>query len=295
MTTSRHVTVSNWQNDALRSADDQVATEVPIALTYNRLSHVVMMATPADLEDFALGFSLTEGIVGSPADLLTTAVLPREGGIEVAMTIAEPWFDRLATLRRNLTGRTGCGLCGAERIEQALRYPDPVRDTVRVSHSALQVALSAIQARQPLQAITGATHGAAWCALDGSILALREDVGRHNALDKLIGSLARQADFPTRGSDSTRGFDPSRGFVLVSSRASYEMVFKAAAVGMEMVVAVSAPTTLAIEFAERCGVTLVGFARPGRHNVYTFPKRILTIGSGGAFNDGVEEGRDSSG
>lgn len=289
MTTSRRVTVSNWQNEAVRTADDQIAAEVPVALTYNRLSHVVMMATPADLEDFALGFSLTEGIIGTPADLLATAVLPREGGIEVAMTITEPWFDRLATQRRNLTGRTGCGLCGAERIEQALRYPAPVRDSVRVTHAALQAALSAIQARQPLQAITGATHGAAWCALDGTILALREDVGRHNALDKLIGSLARQATF------STGRFDPSQGFVLVSSRASYEMVFKAATVGMELVVAVSAPTTLAIEFAERCGVTLVGFARPGRHNVYTFPKRILTIGSGGAFNDGVEEGRDPSG
>jgi FdhD protein len=189
-------------------------------------------------------------------------VLPRDGGLEVAMTITEPWFDRLATQRRNLTGRTGCGLCGAERIEQALRYPEPVRDSVRVGHEALQAALAGMQARQPLQAITGATHGAAWCALDGSIVALREDVGRHNALDKLIGSLART------------GFDPVTGFLLVSSRASYEMVLKAATVGMQVVVAVSAPTTLAIDFAERCGVTLVGFARAGRHNVYTFPQRI---------------------
>ena len=268
MNTSRQVTVSNWQNGQSRSADDHIAAEVPIALTYNRLSHVVMMATPADLEDFALGFSLTEGIVGSPADLLSASILPRDGGLEVAMTITEPWFDRLATQRRNLTGRTGCGLCGAERIEQALRYPAPVRDSVRVGHAALQVALAAMQARQPLQAITGATHGAAWCALDGQILLLREDVGRHNALDKLIGALARA------GLGTSGGFDPSAGFLLVSSRASYEMVLKAATVGMQVVVAVSAPTTLAIEFAERCGVTLVGFARPGRHNVYTFPQRI---------------------
>jgi FdhD protein len=234
-----------------------------VALTYNRLSHVVMMATPADLEDFALGFSLTEGIIGGKDDLLSTRVLPRDGGIEVAMTITEPWFDRLSTQRRNLTGRTGCGLCGAERIEQALRYPEPVGDHVRVSHAALQKALLDMQSHQPLQAATGATHGAAWCSLAGNVLTLREDVGRHNALDKLIGALARE------------GFDPQKGFVLVSSRASYEMVFKAATAGMEVLLAVSAPTTLAIEFAERCGLTLVGFARPGRHNVYTFGQRIL--------------------
>jgi len=126
----------------------------------------------------------------------------------------------------------------------------------------VQKALAGMEGRQPLQAVTGATHGAAWCDLEGAILHLREDVGRHNALDKLIGALARE------------NFDPQKGFVLVSSRASYEMVYKAAVMGMELIVAVSAPTTLAIEFAERCGVTLVGFARPGRHNVYTFEQRV---------------------
>ena len=262
MSTSSVVTVSNWQPEQASTVDDRVAAEVPVALTYNRQSHVVMMATPADLEDFALGFSLTEGIIGKRDDLLSTRVIPREGGVEVAMTITESWFDRLSTQRRNLTGRTGCGLCGAERIEQVLRYPEPVGDTVRISHEAVQNALTDMQAHQPLQAITGATHGAAWCDLDGNILELREDVGRHNALDKLIGLLARN------------GFDAKTGFVLVSSRASYEMVYKAAVVGMELIVAVSAPTTLAIEFAERSGVTLVGFARPGRHNVYTFEQRI---------------------
>ena len=262
MSTSRVVSVRNWQADRDASGDDHIAAEVPVALTYNRLSHVVMMATPADLEDFALGFSLTEGIIGSPEDLQAVRLLPRDGGIEVAMTISEPWFDRLATQRRNLTGRTGCGLCGAERIEQALRYPEPVGDHVRVSHQALQSALVAMQSRQPLQAVTGATHGAAWCGLDGEISTLREDVGRHNALDKLIGALTRER------------FDPRSGFVLVSSRASYEMVFKAARASMELLVAVSAPTTLAIEFAQRCGLTLVGFARPGRHNIYTFDERI---------------------
>jgi FdhD protein len=266
VSTFHRIPVSNWRQDQLPASgaaiDDLIAAEVPIALTYNRVSHVVMMGTPADLEDFALGFSITEGLIGSPADLTGIRILPRQGGIELAMAIAPEWFDRLATQRRNMAGRTGCGLCGAENIEQALRFPTPVSSTISVRHAALQRAISALSRHQPLQADTGATHGAAWCSLDGKIMQLREDVGRHNALDKLIGSLFRT------------GFDSSAGFVLVSSRASYEMVYKTAAAGIELIMAVSAPTTLAVEFAERCGVTLVGFARPGRHNIYTFGERI---------------------
>jgi FdhD protein len=262
MSTSRIVRVSNWQEDHVGLSEDHIALEVPLALTYNRQAHVVMMGTPADLEDFALGFSFSEGIIGEKADLLATRILPREGGLEIAMTISEPWYDRLATQRRNLTGRTGCGLCGAESLEQALRYPDKVRDTVRIRNSSVQVAIKHLQGHQPLQQKTGATHAAAWCGLQGDVLEIREDVGRHNALDKLIGALL------------LKSFDPQQGFVVVSSRASYEMVFKAAASGMEILVAVSAPTSLAIDFADRCGVTLVGFARPGRHNTYTFEHRI---------------------
>ena len=266
MSTSRLVPVANWRLGQSGSADadrdDSIASEVPVALTYNRVSHVVMMATPEDLEDFGLGFSLTEGLIGSMDDLQGIRIIPREGGIELAMTITEEWFDRLSTQRRNMAGRTGCGLCGAENIEQALRYPSPVDKTIEVSNRALQKAVAALNTHQPLQAVTGATHGAAWCHLDGEIVQLREDVGRHNALDKLVGSLFRA------------GFNPSHGFVLVSSRASYEMIYKAAAAGMELIMAVSAPTTLAVEFAQRCGVTLVGFARPGRHNIYTFKERI---------------------
>jgi FdhD protein len=264
MSTSHPVPVVNWRSGHAdpEPVEDRIAAEVPVALTYNRVSHVVMMATPSDLEDFGLGFSLTEGLIGAPSDLLATRIIPRPGGVELAMTIAEDWFDRLATHRRNMAGRTGCGLCGAENIEQALRYPEPVKHTLSVSHPVLERAVLALDRHQPLQADTGATHGAAWCGLDGEVLQLREDVGRHNALDKLIGGLFRQ------------GFDPSSGFALVSSRASYEMVYKAAAAGIELLVAVSAPTTLAVEFAERSGVTLVGFARPGRHNVYTSGHRI---------------------
>ena len=263
MSESRRVRVKTWRHDQpAATVDDHIAAEVPLALTYNRVSHVVMMATPLDLEDFAVGFSITEGLIGGLDDLKGIAIIPRQGGIELAMTISEDWFDRLATQRRNMAGRTGCGLCGAENIEQALRNPASVARVISVSHAALQKAVSGLETHQPIQAETGATHGAAWCDLDGEIVLLREDVGRHNALDKLIGSLYRSR------------FDRSSGFALVSSRASYEMVYKAAAAGIELLMAVSAPTTLAVEFAERSGVSLVGFARPGRHNVYTFPERI---------------------
>lgn len=266
MSNSRRVPVRNWQQEnsgqPVPLRDDSIAAELPVALTYNRVSHVVMMATPSDLEDFAMGFSMTEGIVGSVDDLLEIKAIPRPGGVELAMTIPSTWHDRLATRRRNLAGRTGCGLCGAETIEQALRPPQTVQNSMTTHHKALQRAIAALESNQPLQAETGAAHGAAWCNLDGDIIRLREDVGRHNALDKLIGSLFRD------------GFDSSSGFVVVSSRASYEMVYKSAAAGIEMVVAVSAPTTLAVEFAERSALTLVGFARPGRHNVYTFRERI---------------------
>ena len=278
MSESRRVRVQNWRSGSAAPngqagapgdtvdgfEDDSIAAECPVALTYNRMSHVVMMASPLDLEDFAVGFSMTEGLVGSLEDIGSIHTIPRSGGIELAMTISEDWFDRLATRRRNLVGRTGCGLCGAENIEQALRYPGPVEKTLQVSHAGLQKAVADLESHQPLQADTGAAHGAAWCSPGGNIITVREDVGRDNALDKLIGGLLRG------------GYDPKTGFVLVSSRASYEMVYKAAAAGIELIMAVSAPTTLAVDFAERSGVTLVGFARPGRHNIYTFPERIST-------------------
>jgi FdhD protein len=261
------VEVNRWRREAGdepgEPRPDEVATEVPIALTYNRASHVVMMATPRDLEDFAVGFSVTEGLVGSVQDILGVHIIPRPGGLEAALTVTEEWFDRLSTRRRNLAGRTGCGLCGAENIEQALRPPAVLGDNLRVSHRAIERAVGELERHQPLQSRTGASHGAAWCSPAGDILLAREDVGRHNALDKLIGALLRA------------GRSPSGGFALVSSRASYEMVYKTAAAGMEMMVAVSAPTRLAVDYAEQCGLTLVGFARPGRHNVYAGHERII--------------------
>ena len=262
MPVSRQVPVINWMDGKHATRDDEVATEVPVALTYNKRSHVVMMVTPTALEDFATGFSLTEGIIRQAADIQGVSIIERENGLELAITVNQDCFARLEKQRRNLVGRTGCGLCGAESLEQAMRKPAVVSSRVSVSVDALQAAIRSLNEHQPLQVVTGAVHGAAWCNTGGEILALREDVGRHNALDKLIGHL------------SSTGFDRAGGFVLVTSRASYEMVYKAAAAGMEILVAVSAPTALAIDFAHRSGITLVGFARPGRHNVYTFENRI---------------------
>jgi len=262
---SRRVPVVNWKNGVQHSHEDDVAAEVPVALSYNKRSHVVMMVTPTALEDFAIGFSMTEGIINRTSDVLEISVIERENGLEAAMTVNEDCFGRLDAQRRNLVGRTGCGLCGAESLDQAMRNPAVVGSRVAVTAAAIQAAVLSLNAHQPLQVVTGAVHGAAWCNTDGEIEALREDVGRHNALDKLIGFLFRT------------GFDSSSGFVLVSSRASYEMVYKAAAAGMEVLVSVSAPTSLAIDFAHRSGITLVGFARPGRHNIYTFESRISEV------------------
>ena len=262
MSKSRQVSVINWVDGDSSRRDDEIATEAPVALTYNKRSHVVMMLTPSALEDFAIGFSLTEGIIRQPSDVLDVSVIAREKGLELAMTVSGDCFEGLEGQRRNLVGRTGCGLCGAESLDQAMRNPSPVNSHVSVTAPALQAAVRSLNEHQPLQVLTGAVHGAAWCSREGEILALREDVGRHNALDKLIGHLHRT------------GFDAASGFILISSRASYEMVYKTAAAGIEVLVAVSAPTTLAIDFANRSGITLVGFARPGRHNVYTFENRI---------------------
>ena len=252
----------NWDKHGCNTRADQIAMEVPVALTYNKQSHVVMMVTPSGLEDFAIGFSLTEGIIERPEDVTNIKVIPRENGLEVALTVNGECFARLDKQRRNLVGRTGCGLCGAESLEQAIRSPDVVSSEVSISNSALQIAIQSLDDHQPLQAETGAVHGAAWCNLNGEVQVLREDVGRHNALDKLIGHLV------------SGDFDRSAGFVVISSRASYEMVYKTAAAGIEVLVAVSAATTLAVDFAHRSGITLVGFGRPGRHNIYTFEQRI---------------------
>lgn len=276
--------LGRWREaDGLRDDEDLVAREVPVALTVNRRSHVVMMATPMDLEAFALGFGLTEGLLRNRDELLSVRVIPREDGLEVAMTVTEAAAERVLGQRRNLTGRTGCGLCGAESLEQAIRRPPLLPDQLRTTHAAVQQAVDGLSAHQPLQAAAGAVHCAAWCDVSGQIRLAREDVGRHNALDKLVGALALEA------------IDANAGFFLVSSRASYEMVLKTAFTGVEMLVAVSAPTSLAIELAGDCGLSLVGFARQGRHNAYTGRQRLSDARAVGPETDGrPQRGSDAS-
>lgn len=239
--------------------DDYIAVEVPVAMVYNGISHAVMMATPDNLEDFALGFSMSEGVIFEPSQMFDCEIKTVEQGLSVEVTIAASCLAELKQRRRNMTGRTGCGLCGTESLEAAIRPVQAVA-APEVSDSAVQRALGLLKHFQPLQAQTGASHGAAWCDLDGNILLTREDVGRHNALDKLLGALLKE------------GCDMGAGFVLVSSRASYEMVHKSCALGIGALVAVSAPTSLAIEQARAAGQLLIGFARNGRHVVYNRPQ-----------------------
>jgi FdhD protein len=249
-----------WNAGELAEGSDFVATETAVAIVYNGISHAVMMASPNDLEDFALGFSLSEGILTSPKQLLDCEQIKTDKGIELALTIIAEPFATLKERRRNLVGRTGCGLCGAESLEQAITTPNSITADLNISHSALQRAIAALGGEQQLQQQTGAVHGAAWCSKKGEILLLREDVGRHNALDKLLGAISKQ--------------DPAEGFVLVTSRASYEMVSKTASANIPLLAAVSAPTSLAIELAQTAALTLVGFSRTGRHVIYAHGQRI---------------------
>lgn len=262
--------VFDWRAGALNEVNDTIVRETAVALVYNGISHVVMMTTPEYLEDFALGFSLTEGILTRANQLYDIEIREHARGMELALEISAERFAILKSARRNMTGRTGCGLCGAQSLEQAARTPPPVGARHVFSHDGIEHAVRYLEVNQPIQGVTGAVHGAAWCDHQGNIGLVREDVGRHNALDKLCGALAR--DTETRGLRA--GADSEGNFVLISSRASYEMVVKAATMGVEMLVAVSAPTLLAMELAEKLNITLVGFARPGRHMVYTCPDRI---------------------
>lgn len=254
-----HVTVRTQQISAIDQHDstETVAEEVPVALVYNGVSHAVMLATPADLEDFALGFSLTEGIISRRSEVYDIAVRATTLGVEVQIDIASERFAALKARRRNLTGRTGCGLCGVESLEAAVRQPAPVGQRTQISDTAILQAMSALPAHQPLHSLTGGTHAAAWADIKGTVRWVREDVGRHNALDKLIGALACD------------GVDPTSGFVIVTSRASYEMVQKTASYGIGLLVAVSAPTAYAVRLAREARVRLVAFARDGRFTDYS--------------------------
>lgn len=237
-----------------------VAEEVPVAMVYNGISHAVMLATPADLEDFGTGFSLAEGIVARASEIHDVDTAHHADGIEVRMQVSNRAFEALKARRRSLAGRTGCGLCGVDSLGQVTRDVKPVAARPAVDEAAIHRALVALGEGQALHALTGSVHAAAWAHADGTLFAVREDVGRHNALDKLIGAVA------------LAGVDTAQGFAVVTSRASYEMVLKLASVGGGLLAAISAPTGLAIDLALRTGVTLCGFVRDGRMAIYTEPK-----------------------
>ncbi|MFG6486202.1 formate dehydrogenase accessory sulfurtransferase FdhD [Roseateles sp. BYS78W] len=238
--------------------DEEVAVEVPVALTVNGISQAVMLATPADLEDFALGFGIGEGWFMTRHELLDVEATPQADGIELALTVTAACEQRLKTRRRTLAGRTGCGLCGVESLAQlGSRRPAAIEaPPVMLERGALDHALSVLPTAQILNARCGGLHGAAWCRPDGKLVLAREDVGRHNALDKLIGALTRQ-DADVRG-----------GFVLMSSRASFELVHKTAMAGAGLLACMSAPSSLAIATAGELGVQLWAFVREGRATRY---------------------------
>ncbi|KQT36116.1 formate dehydrogenase accessory sulfurtransferase FdhD [Methylophilus sp. Leaf414] len=259
--------VTRWRNGQPQSVVDTLAQEVPVALVYNGISHVVMLATPADLEDFAYGFSFTEGIISERAQIYgidAKAIHHANGllkGIELHIELATAQFAALKEQRRNLTGRTGCGLCGAESLDQVFKIPSlPTTSRPNLSLQAIDTAIAQLKSQQPLQQITGATHACAIVNDQGDVLHVREDVGRHNALDKLIGLLLRQ--------NLEFGELWSKHWVLTTSRASYEMVQKVSMTGGRALVAISAPTALAVNLAQEQDFLLVGFARPAQCVVY---------------------------
>ncbi len=256
--------VTTWEDGSSTARLDDLAVEVPVALVFNGISHAVMMATPMDLEDFALGFGMTEGLFDSPKDLYGVEQINRTEGVELALEVSSACEWRLKERRRTLAGRTGCGLCGTDSLDQVKRPLKSV-DAVQVCGKAVLLAEQELRQWQKLQQLTGATHAAAWVSFDGKILKIREDVGRHNALDKLIGSLIKE------------NVNPKSGFICITSRASFEMVQKAISFGCGVLAAVSAPTALAVELANQFNLALAGYVRNNQFVTYSFPERFLTI------------------
>ena len=253
---------TRWRDGQPTQSAETIAEETPVSIVYNGIPHVVMMATPQDLEDFALGFSITEELIGSPADLEHVQVVRYSQGIEIQAQVSKACEEVIAGRTRRLTGRTGCGICGADSVAMVLKQLHPVEGDITIGTETIRRALDSLTAHQTLNAEAGAVHAAGWAGLDGNVQVVREDVGRHNALDKLIGALLKS------------GVAPRSGFVVVTSRASFEMVQKTTVLGAPLMAAISGPTGLAVRVAQQAGLTLVGFARSGGHTVYTHPERL---------------------
>ena len=239
-----------------------VPEEVAISLTYNRDSHAVMMATPLDLEDFGVGFSLNEGLISRVGELTEIEVCRHELGLELRMSLGGEASERSLERRRRIAGPVGCGLCGIESLAEALRPLPRVSGSLVVSPAEIRHMVGALSAAQPLNRRTRAVHAAGFWRADGGLVLVREDVGRHNALDKLAGAIARS------------GESASSGVVVISSRVSVEMVQKAAMMGAAILVAVSAPTALAVRSAEAAGITLIAVARDDGFEVFSAPQRV---------------------
>ncbi len=244
---------------------DSVAVETPVALVINGEPHVVMMASPHELDDFAIGFCITENLIRAADDIDYLDITSCEAGLQIHVRFKENDEIQGETRKRNLTGRTGCGLCGTALIEEAVRNTPVIDSDLKVTPEQITRALDLVEGNQPVKSQTGAVHAAAWFSVADNLNVIREDVGRHNALDKLVGHM-----------HSDKQVNPESGFMVITSRASYEMVTKTAFAGVAVLVAASAPTSLAIEIAEKSHMTLVGFARNESCVIYTHPERILS-------------------
>ena len=247
------------QDAQCTSNKDYISAEVPIALVYNGISHVVLMATPADIAELVLGFSLSEGIIENVSQIYSIDIEEEINGIIANIQLASAAFARLKNRRRQMSGRSGCGLCGIDSLNAVQPQIAEVEHYTAISVEAIKRALTDFNYHQTLRKQTGSVHGVAWVQHSGDIVTMREDVGRHNALDKIIGwGLHTKVDW-------------KHGFVVLSSRASFEVVMKSAITGIGCIVAVSAPTTYAIDLAQKANITLVGFARHNRQVIYTHP------------------------